>query len=339
LTTDSFYKIVKKERRDDHRLKLNKEYQMQYGMVIGESNNAYHGNAVVSTSTIKDFIKSKYLFYRKYIAKDVVREESDAMRFGSAFHELILEPEKFHADHDIIPEDIDRRTKEGKAAYAELEASGKRLIKHADFLAMEELADSIKANPTAAILLTNGVAEVSWRIQAGAFAMQSRTDWFIEACSIAQAEELNRCGIRIKVGQPIVVDLKTTQEIEAWTRGNYSNAIYQYGYQLQLAFYLAVINKIRIEQGKEPVRHFLFVVVEKQAPNDCAVIALDEATFGMAQTQLKYHLAELGKCYASGKWEGYKDKGVIVTGIPEQIIGREEQAIFEARDFTKIGFE
>jgi len=312
---------------------------MKYGMITGESNSEYHDNAAISTSTIKDFIRSKYLFYRKYIAKDIIREETDAMRFGSAFHEFLLEPDQFRADYDIMPEGLDRRTKEGKAAYAELEASGKKLIKSADFVAMEDLADSIKANPTAAILLTNGVPEISWRINAGRYAMQSRTDWFIESCNEAQAAELNRCGVKIEVGQPIVVDLKTTQEIEAWTRSNYGNAIYQYGYQLQLAFYLAVINKIRKAEGKEIVRHFLFVVVEKQAPHDCAVIALDEASFGLAQTQLKFHLAELGKCFESGKWEGYKDKGVILCGVPEQIISREEMAIFEARDFSKVGFE
>ena len=308
---------------------------MQYGQITGETNEFYHSTGAVSASTIKDFIKSKYLFYRKYIAKDVEKPVTEATSFGSSFHEFVLEPEKFKETHAFLPPGFNGRTKESKELRAAMEESGKTILDQGDLDKLVMLRDAVFSNPTAAMLLSNGVAEISWRINAGLYDMQSRTDWFIESASAEQAAELSRSGIVIKAGQPIIVDLKTTAELDAWFRGNYGSAIYQYGYHLQLAIYLAVINKIRKEQGKEIVRNFLFAVVEKQAPYDCAVIALDEKSFGLAQTQLKYYLAEIGKCYESGKWEGYKDRGVVVAGIPEQIASREEQSIFEAQTFKQ----
>ncbi len=127
--------------------------------------------------------------------------------------------------------------------------------------------------------------------------------------------------------------MMTCAELEAWTRTNYGSAILKYGYHIQLAFYLAVINKIRKDEGKEPVRHFLFVVVEKSAPYDCAVVAIDERTFALAQTQVKHHLGKLSKCFETGEWLGYKDRGVIVSGIADNICGALEQEIFEEKTY------
>lgn len=323
---------------------------MKTGMIIGESNDAYHGNNAVSTSTIKDFIKSPLLYYRKHVLKCVERKETAAMAFGSLAHCVVLEPKKFSDEYVIEPKlapkkptPAQRKSFESEKPTPQATAScefwdefckkniDKKVVSFDDVRRAVSLKKHVYANPTAEILLKNGVAEVSWRINTGEFFMQSRTDWFIESASAGQVAELQKSGIDIKEGQPVIVDLKTTQELDAWFRGNYGNAIYQFGYQLQLAFYLAVINKIRKAEGKEIVRHFLFVVVEKNEPHDCAVIALDERSFAMAQTQLKHYLAKLTKCYHSGIWEGYKDRGVMIAGVPEQIAQREEEEIFDAK--------
>ena len=132
---------------------------MKTGMITGESNSDYHGNICVSTSTIKDFIKSKYLYYRKYIAKDVERKETDAMRFGSSFHELVLEPDVFWENHALLPDDCNLRTKSGREAKAELEESGKTILTKSELDAMKRLSNSVYANKSAALLLTNGEAE------------------------------------------------------------------------------------------------------------------------------------------------------------------------------------
>jgi hypothetical protein len=302
---------------------------MEYGAIRGESNAYYHGQTAISASSFKTFIKSPYLFFKRHIERSCPQEETAAMRIGSATHEFILEPEKFEAHYKVLPDDFNGRTKEGKAEIDAIEASGKVAMRASEFEDILAMRDGVLSNKTAAVLLSSGEAEISWRTKYKDLTLQSRTDWFIESATPEQVSELIKYGIDIKAGQPVIVDLKTTAELDAWFRDNYGNAIHQYGYQLQLAFYLQVVNKVRKEQGKEIVRHFLFIVVEKSAPYDCAVVVLDEATFALAQTQTKHHLKRMVACLANNDWQGYKDRGVIVTGVPAQIASREEQEIFE----------
>jgi len=308
---------------------------METGMIAGESNADYHGNGAVSTSSMKDFIESEYLFFRKHVARDVVRKETDAMRLGSAFHEFVLEPEEFKKNYAVLPPDINLRTKAGKEQRDELAEGGRQIITQAEADKMGLWRDSIHDNPLAKALFTNGVAELSWRTKWKNLTLQSRTDWFIESASAEQVALLTADGVDIKEGQPIIVDLKTTQELAPWFRDNYGNQILQFGYQLQYAFYLAVINKLRQKQGKEIVRHFYFVAVEKSAPNDCAVITIDERTFALAQTQLKHYLGKMSACFKSGKWRGYKDRGLMVSGISENICQRKEEEMFEKQDCSQ----
>lgn len=306
---------------------------MNTGMIRGESNEFYHSTGAVSASTIKDFLKRPMLFFAKHVAKTAEKPSSAAMEFGSAAHEYILQPDEFKRHYAFLPPEYDGRTKAGKEIKAELEAQGVKTLTQSDCDDLMRLADAVHSNPVAAALFAHGEAEISWRIQTEAFAMQSRTDWFIDAVTEQQAIILNDAGIDIKVNQPVIVDLKTTQDLDDWSRDNYSNAVYKFGYQIQLALYLAVVNRIRKAEGKEIVRHFLFCVVEKNAPWECAVIALDEISFGLAQTQLKDALKRLTYSYQSGDWGGYAKRGVIVCGVPQHIAGREEQAIFEAKTF------
>lgn len=301
-----------------------------YGLIRAESNADYHANDAVSTSKLKTFMESAYAYFRQYVCKDCKREETDAMRFGSMFHEYVLKPELFTSHYVELPDGVKANTNAGKETIAELTKTGRIPIKKDEFDKLFALRQSVFSNPTAAALLKDGEAELSWRIKTGAgYDMQCRTDWFVEAATAEQVEELQRYGIMISEGQPFIVDLKTTSDLPSWFHSNYGNAVYKFGYHLQCAFYRAVVNMIRKQAGKEIIRHFLFVVVEKAAPNDCAVVALNEASFGLAETQLKHWLRKLGDCYASGVWPGYKDRGVIVTGVPERIASTETQEIFE----------
>lgn len=304
---------------------------MEYGMIRGESNGDYHGKGCVSASTIKDFIKRPSLYWFRHVAKLEKKEASDAMRFGSSFHEFILEPEKFKETHAFLPPSFNGRTKEGKELKSSIEESGKIILEQSDYETLIKLRSSIQSNKLASILLTNGEPEISWRIDCGLFAMQSRTDWFIESANDAQVSALKKHGIKIEVGQSIIIDLKTTQDLDDWSLDNYGNSIWKFGYHLQLAFYLAVVNEIRKREGKEIVRHFLFVVVEKQSPYECAVVPLTERSFGLAQSQLKPTLAMLSECYRTGKWNSYNERELVVCGIPAKIASYVETEIFNEK--------
>ena len=100
------------------------------------SNQDYHAQTSVSSSQLKDVLRSPAHFYAKYLAED--REptpETDNMRLGSAVHLLFLEPE-LYAENIAIPPVCDRRYVEFKKIYAEFEenSKGKSIEKYSECL-------------------------------------------------------------------------------------------------------------------------------------------------------------------------------------------------------------
>ena len=79
----------------------------------------YHSANGVSSSMIKKSCESMMLYKKLYITKEIEQPQSDALRFGSLFHTLVLEPEKLNEEYLVLDESIDRRTKAGKEAYKE----------------------------------------------------------------------------------------------------------------------------------------------------------------------------------------------------------------------------
>ena len=80
--------------------------------------HVYHNANGISSSMVKKGCESMMMFEKTYITKEIIREESDALRFGSLFHTLTLEPHKFEEEFIVLDDSIDRRTKAGREAYS-----------------------------------------------------------------------------------------------------------------------------------------------------------------------------------------------------------------------------
>ena len=79
------------------------------------NNEQYHADtSAISASGLKLFMRSPAHYYAAYLDPNrVERQPTPAMRLGTATHCAILEPTRFNAEYAVIPESIDRRTKEG----------------------------------------------------------------------------------------------------------------------------------------------------------------------------------------------------------------------------------
>ncbi len=62
---------------------------------------------------------------QKYLNREALRKESDEMRFGSAFHCALLEPERFGSNYGVMPE-FWGKTLDGKASQQSKDAKEKR---------------------------------------------------------------------------------------------------------------------------------------------------------------------------------------------------------------------
>jgi exodeoxyribonuclease VIII len=158
--------------------------------------------------------------------RDAPREEVASLSLGTLVHTALLEPTRFQADYAALPE-APRNTKEGMAAHAAFEADcaqfGITAVKTKDHAKACQMRDSALANSTVALLLQQGVAELSvfYRTTDGLL-LKVRPDWF---------------GCVDDV--PYLMDVKTTADINS-----FGKSVDDYGYHVQAEFYRFVVNAV-----------------------------------------------------------------------------------------------
>ena len=101
----------------------------------------YDACQALNFSGAKELLKSP-AHYQAYLNQP--REETKALKVGKYVHALVLEPEVAISNFAVLPEGIDRRTKDGKAAYEAFtsDAIGKTI------LTLEEATTSERAAKT-----------------------------------------------------------------------------------------------------------------------------------------------------------------------------------------------
>ena len=255
-----------------------------------ETNEQYHANEAISHSKLELFRRRPISYYRRFVAKTVARPETtEAFRIGSAAHCAVLEPDQFWARYALRPDGIDRRTKDGKAAFAEFEAAnvGKTVITQDEAGAVQEMTAAVQHHPLASQLLAAGKPELSWRVEpVGGMALQCRTDWF------------NSAGCELSGGRPYVADIKTVESLDSDAFRNFERACFNFGYHRQAGFYLPLITEIL----GSPVFDFFFIAVEKSEPYGVAVYRLSDEATARGHDETIADLIRLQNCIKSEQW-------------------------------------
>jgi len=245
------------------------------------SNADYHADPAISASQLKTVMQSPYHYWIRYLDPDrVAMVPTAAMRFGSLAHCAVLEPDELSKRYQLAP---DRRTKEGKAAVAEMAAAGIEAVSEADMVLAVNMAVAVHGHPTAGALLQSGQAEQSFwfdDIPTG-LRCKCRPDWF---------------------DGTTIVDLKTCQDASPT---GFAKAIANFGYQIQAAHYLA---------GTLATR-FIFVAVEKTAPYAIGVYELNTEALIHGSIARHNALQRIQDCRAINEWPGYTD-GIQTLQLP-----------------------
>jgi exodeoxyribonuclease VIII len=269
-----------------------------------ETNEQYHSNDAISHSKLELFRRRPISYYRRFVGKTLARPEAtEAFRIGSAAHCAVLEPDTFYARYAMRPEGIDRRTKDGKAAFAQFEAenAGKVVIGSDELGDVREMAAAVAHHPLASQLLAAGKPELTWRVEPkGSLALQCRTDWF------------NPTGCELSGWRPYVADLKTVESLDSDAFRNFERACFSFGYHRQAGFYLPLITEIL----GGPVFDFFFVAVEKVEPFGVAVYRLSDAAIARGQDETITDLVRLQSCIASNVWPNL-DPALREIGLPK----------------------
>lgn len=267
------------------------------GIHEGISSYDYHNWFACSSSILRELTRSPA---HAWYALNNERKETDAMRLGTATHLAILEPDTFATQYGCAPEGLDKRTKDGKQAWADLiEHYGHNVLKFDQYQQVGAMAESVLKKKKAAALLDRlDDVELSgvWNDKPTGALCKMRLDGLIRDLGI-------------------VVDIKTTQDA---CEDEFLRTLFNYGYDRQSALYLRGCRALGIE-----VKAFVFIVIEKDPPYESAVYELGTQSLMTADAQVSKLLPVWQECVTSKKWPGYGDEIKIIDLAAWQLKKRE----------------
>ena len=243
------------------------------------TNEEYHALPSVSKSGLDLIARAPALY--KY-RRENPSPPTPAMRIGSLTHTAILEPDKLPGLVVVAPE-VDRRTKEGKAKWAEFtEANeGKEIVTAQEHAKLFGMRDAVWKHPASAKLLSR-----------------------VKLIETSIFESLNGVDVRIRPDairdDGIFVDLKTTGD--ASPRG-FAKSVANYRYHVQDSFYSDVA---QLSMGKLPP--FVFLCVETESPYLVSVYTLTSDAKAIGRKLYTQDLATFRECSEADNWPGYSDE-------------------------------
>lgn len=275
-------------------------------------------------------------------ANDNERQPTPAMRIGTAFHMLVLEPHLFDESYVlpmVLPEDALSTTDDLKAALKDvgekvsgtkpelisrlkavrpdakiadelkqqyaIQNAGRTIISIEERDQLYAMRDAVMAHPAARALLTG----CKYVTEHSAYAVDPETG------------ELRRVRPDCWRFDGIVADLKTTEDASP---EGFARSIAKYGYDVQAPYYLDTLN-LALEQSehddfaKHPLsaKAFVFIAVEKSFPHAVEVYALDADSDAIGRAKYRNSLDRYAECKRTSIWPGYSDGTVRVIRLPE----------------------
>jgi len=242
----------------------------------------YDACVALNFSGTKELLKSG-AHYQAYL--NTQREETKALRVGKYVHALVLEPDVAVSNFAVIPEGIDRRTKDGKAAYSafEAEALGKTI------LTLEEATTSERA------------AKTMLRIKNSLGVNFEFTEFMFT--SIVNGVPV-KCAIDAIGSDGYLYDLKTSED--ASPRG-FLKSVYAYRYDLQAHIYRSTLESAFSKR----LLGFRFIVAEKEVDAG-AVYEIGPDLQTRAICDWEAAMKTYKECSETNNWPGYSEEVQVI---------------------------
>jgi hypothetical protein len=231
----------------------------------------------ISASDIKTFLQSpaKY-YYEKYVQTE--KPVKAHFSFGSAMHEMILEPHLFDSNYMVIPK-VDGRTIEGKKKLAEFKekSEGKTIITEEDSQMIGQIAKNALNNHTLTDLMKDSHREVS------CYTIDEHT------------------GLKVRMRPDIMpqtikalVDLKSCVDSSP---KKFKSDVYSFGYSISAAFYSDFLSR----------ENYVFAACSKTPPHEVALYALNDEMVQYGREQYRMGLDLIKFCQDNNYWPSYNE--------------------------------
>lgn len=252
------------------------------------SNEEYHSDTAISRSAIMDFIDTPYKYWGNYINPNRPQKEyTDAMRIGSAFHTLILEPKKFADEYAIEPERVYLKYN-GKEAYeaykqqlAELQNTNKTILSLDEYRCLKAMQSSL-------------LEHEAWGLIEGAVYEQSYF-WEDEHTGIM-------CKARPDIlHEHMIVDLKTC--VDASSRA-FQRTMVEGGYHIQGAMIREAIK----QNTGVIIPAVINIAVEKCYPFTIGIKIIGQDALEIGHLKFKQALLDIKACHEKKQWSSYESE-------------------------------
>lgn len=221
-----------------------------------------------------------------------------ALLFGSAMHTCILEPHRFLQEYIAEPDFGDKRFKENKARSEEWKAKavGKKTISTDDARHLDNMFAAVHDHEIVGNMIRNGVPEatIKWVDEETGLVCKVRPDYYVEELEM-------------------VVDLKSTQDAREWA---FAKSVADYRYHVQEALYRRGFDAVG-----HPIKHFLFVAIEKVPPYGIATYHLDNEALAAGQEDMLANMKKLAECIEKGVFPSYPPN-IRTLSLPSYALNR-----------------
>jgi hypothetical protein len=242
--------------------------------------------------------------------------ESDALKFGSAAHMAILEPELFETRY---------RAKDQCAAFTgggegpRCQNTGKYLLESGEILCGTHKPRDAALHTTVA-LIDDYAACIEMK---AAVARKRRAAGLVGAAgdfevSIVWDEDVKLPGgayrLRMKgrldhyspdLDRGTILDLKSTLDAQ---EGPFMRTVYKYGYHRQGWLYRHGCRALGL-----PAEHYAVLAMEKAPPYEVGVFRMTEAALDAGEQSARALMGLYARCQQSGEWPGYPDRVRDIT--------------------------
>lgn len=243
-------------------------------------------------SAIEDFIKSPALYYHRHVLRKG-REETDAMRFGSAVHCAVLDNQgEFDRLYTVAP-NCDRRTKAGKEKWDEFltESAGKTVLTREQANLVNVITHRLSRHDAANELLS--------RVKTTEQVITFEQDGL-------------PCKARLDATLPgVILDLKTSRDPYPQA---FARSVVNFGYHRQADWYMDAYKSVH---GDRP--RFVFIVVGVEPPHEVFIYELEERAILQASNENFRARLQLMECLANSDghpWQHPDSLGVLKLSLP-----------------------
>lgn len=285
------------------------------------TNRDYHQHKAVSRSALLELKKSPKKYHYRYLSGEYEDTETDALKKGTAFHTMILEPENISETVAILPEHLKKPSISQRNAKNpsdstiiqirewdkwQEENAEKAHLKKDEVDELRAMANSLRNEPATRKLLGQKCfvePSIFWTDPETGIDLKCRIDGLPEHMKMT-------------------LDVKTTADVDP---ESFSRSIVNYGYSLQAFMQQEAVYQLTGERPEATI----FVCCEKKPPYDTGFFMADEMILKHGELWYRTLLRQLAECRLNDIWPSQGGGRVQAATLPS----------WEVNKMDKIGVE